>query len=200
MGERAQLRWWQRLKWRRLRWLRRVQARGFGGGGARGLGCAVRTPARGPGCWGGACKNPRGASDGLTERSGVRGQRARSEGLRCALGKGRRAGRAQTGCGEVIAALFSLQPGSGLGARSPNSRLPGATPTRGTRPGLGARGAGARIPCPPPHPAICSAPWRPEAPHAQRLVPGSAMAAGPLSWDLTPRMTLPFWVLCRGRS
>ncbi|CAK7314353.1 hypothetical protein VULLAG_LOCUS18249 [Vulpes lagopus] len=47
MGELAQLPWWQRLKWRRLRWLQQPRARGFGGG-ARGLGCAVRTPARGP--------------------------------------------------------------------------------------------------------------------------------------------------------
>ncbi|KAJ8776439.1 hypothetical protein J1605_015462 [Eschrichtius robustus] len=56
MGELAQLPWWRRLKWRwlrRLLQLQQLRARGFGGG-AGGLGCAVRTPARGPGCWGGA--------------------------------------------------------------------------------------------------------------------------------------------------
>lgn len=83
MGELAQLLWWQRLKWRWLRRLLQLQqfrARGFGGG-AGGLGCAVRTPARGPGCWGGACKNSGGVRVGLMERAGVRGQGARREGI-----------------------------------------------------------------------------------------------------------------------
>lgn len=197
MGELAQLLWWQQLKWRRLRWLQQLQARGFGGGGARGLGFAVRTPARGPGCRGGACKNPRGASDGLTERAGVRGQRARSEGLRCALGCGRRAGRSQTRCGEVVAALFL--PPARAGAPLSSLLASWGDPHAGAGPGLGARGPGARIPCLPPHPTICSAPPRPEVPHPQRLVPGSGMAAGPLSWDVSPRVTRPFWVLHRGR-
>ncbi|XDB59170.1 hypothetical protein AB1E18_012571 [Capra hircus] len=61
MGELAQLPWWQRLRWRflrRLLQLQQLRARGFGGC-ASGLCCAVRTPAVGPSCWGGACKNSR---------------------------------------------------------------------------------------------------------------------------------------------
>lgn len=93
-----------------------------------------------------------------------------------------------------------LSPGRGLAPALLAPGFLGRPPRGGPDQGWGARGAGARIPCPPPHPAICSAPWRPEAPHPRRLVPGSRMAAGPLSWDLSPRMTLPFWVLYRGRS
>lgn len=72
MVELAQLPWWQRLKWRRLRPLQQLQAPSFGGG-AGGLRCAVRTPVRHPGCWGGACKNPRDAGARLVEGEG-RGQ------------------------------------------------------------------------------------------------------------------------------
>lgn len=65
MRELAQLLWWQRLERRRRR-LQQLRARGFdgGGGAASRLGCRVPSPVRGPGCWGGACKNPRGAREG----------------------------------------------------------------------------------------------------------------------------------------
>lgn len=103
MGELAQLPWWQRLRWRflrRLLQLQQLRARGFGGC-AGGLCCAVRTPAVGPGCWGGACKNSRHVRDGQR-----RGQRSRGRGLGVkgcfwVFGCGRRAGRAKRGCGEV---------------------------------------------------------------------------------------------------
>lgn len=150
MGELAQLLWWRRLKWR---WLRRLlqlqQLRAWGfGGGAGGLGCAVRTPARGPGCRGGACKNPRGAKGGLRERAGVRGQGARSAGLRLGIGMWEAGRRAQKGCGEVIDGLLSLQPWSG----GPRMGIAGESPGKGEGSQGCARGAGARTPLrsPPP--------------------------------------------------
>lgn len=102
-------------------------------GGARSLGCTVLSPARSPGCWGGACKNLGGARDGLTERAGVRGQRARSKGLQ----RGTRvweAGRAgPEGPRGGHRSHLSLQPG--LCTFSLHPPLPSATPTRGPRPG-----------------------------------------------------------------
>lgn len=141
----AQLPRWQQLKWRRWRRLQQLLARGFGGGAGR-LGCTVPSPARGQDCWGGACKNSRGVRDGLTERAGVRGQRARSKGLRL-RSRVWEAGRAGLeGLQGSRRALLSFQPKPGLCTLSPPPRLPGATPTRGLRSRLGARGAGARTP------------------------------------------------------
>lgn len=86
MRELAQLLWWQRLKWRQQQqrwWLQQLQARGLNSGAAGRLGCTVLSPARGPGCWG-ACKNLRGARDGLRkgQGSGVRGSGVRVRGYR----------------------------------------------------------------------------------------------------------------------
>lgn len=128
MGELAQLPWWQLLKWRRRR-LQQLPARGFGGGAGR-LGCTVPSPARGPVCWGGACKNPRGARDGLTEGAGGRGQRARSKGLPLVLGCGRWSGRAQRDSEEVIARFSPSSPSRGF---APSLFFPGflGRPPRG---------------------------------------------------------------------
>lgn len=146
MGELAQLPWWQKLKWRRRRRrLQQLPARGFGGDAGR-LGCTVPSPARGPVCWGGACKNPRGARDGLTEGAGVRGQRARSKGSRLGTWVWEAVRAGPEGQRGSHRALLSLKPKPGFCTLSVLPRLPGATPTRGPTPGLGARGAGARTP------------------------------------------------------
>lgn len=189
MRELAQLPWWQWPKWWRRQRLQQLRAWGFDGG-ARSLGCTVLSPARGPGCWGGACKNLGGARDGLTERAGVRGHRARSKGLQLGTGvwEAGRAGPEGMQRGHALISPFSR-------GFAPSLLVPRflVRPPRGGPYQAGSTWSWSPHSSSFPSFLTCSLPWRPRTtpketgawsgcPSGQR----SVMAAGPLS-GLVPR-------------
>lgn len=175
-----------------LRRLLQLQPLSFGGG-FRGLGCVVWTPVRGPGCSGGACKNPRGARECLTERAGVRGQRARSRGLRLVFGVWE-AGSQGPRRSHRHAFLPIVQAGALRPLSSPAASWGYPRSWARTR-------AGSTWSWSPHSPSvlfslICSSLWRPQATHlasdsdpGQAALGDSRMAAGPLSRDLSPGVT-----------
>lgn len=121
-----------------------------------------------------------------------------------AFGCGRRAGRAKRGCGEVhCCASFPPVLVGGRGSQSGDRpRKPGAGEGAQSR----TRGVGSRTPLRSPFSLKGSSPWRPQATHPARdscpvrLPEWTAGRPAGFPWDLSLGVTLPFWVLSRGRS